>query len=267
MAQYKRIVYFVGAGPGDPKLITVRGKEVIQQADVILFDRLVNRELLQYAGPHTRFIDCGKKPGYSSYSQTKIHQLLVHHAKSGQSVVRLKGGDPGIFGRAGEEAAYCAQNGIPFEFVPGVTSGTAAPLYAGIPLTHRGTSSSVAFVTGHSCKGEYGGRDWIGLLKQVETVVVYMGMSHLPIIRKQMILQGCPITTPAAVIHRGTWEGYQKTLTGTLENIVDKVRQENIQSPAVIVFGEVVHLQKQLAWFPLEQHDSAKEEILAQTKV
>ncbi|SDW25048.1 uroporphyrin-III C-methyltransferase [Marininema mesophilum] len=246
-------VYLVGTGPGDPGLITVRALELIQQADVILYDRLVNPELLHHATYPVQLIYCGKQAGNHTLSQTEIQQVLVEQARKKRTVVRLKGGDPGIFGRVGEEAAYCAQHHIPFEIVPGVTSGAAASLYAGIPLTHRGISGSVAFVTGHRCGKEEQEQDWIGLLKQVDTVVIYMGMEKLPSIQQQMLIQGCDNSTPVAIIEWGTMAARQLSVTGTLDDIVGKVKQYAIQSPAIIVLGEVVHLREKLAWFEAEQ--------------
>ncbi|MDR6226740.1 uroporphyrinogen-III C-methyltransferase [Desmospora profundinema] len=241
-------VYLVGAGPGDPSLITVRGMELLQRADVIVYDRLVHPDLLRYARPSASLVYCGKRPGHHTLPQEEINRILVKQATAGKQVVRLKGGDPGMFARVGEEAAHCARHAIPYEIVPGVTAGLAAPLYAGIPLTHRGTASSVAFVTGHGCGGEEP-PSWGGLAEQVDTLVIYMGMSNLPQIRQSLLHHGRSPDTPVALIRWGTWKGRQETLSGTLGNIEEKVRQQKFASPAIIVVGEVVAYQKHLAWF------------------
>ncbi|GGE15353.1 uroporphyrinogen-III C-methyltransferase [Marinithermofilum abyssi] len=212
----KGTVFLAGTGPGDPKLITIRTLEIIQQADVILYDRLVNRELLRHARADARLIDCGKRSGRHTRSQDEINRILVEEAEAGRMVLRLKGGDPGIFGRVGEEAACCAERGIPFEIVPGITSGTAAPIYAGIPPTYRGVSSSVAFVTGHQHTGADRAPDWAGLAGSVDTLVIYMGVGNLPHIQRTLLANGRPADTPVALIRWGTLDGKQETLTGTL---------------------------------------------------
>ncbi|WP_082235176.1 uroporphyrinogen-III C-methyltransferase [Halobacillus massiliensis] len=242
-------VYLVGAGPGDPDLITVKGMKSIEKADVLLYDRLVNEELLQYASPGTEFIYCGKMPDQHTLTQDEINDLLCHYAKQGKVVTRLKGGDPFIFGRGGEEAALLSEKGIDFEIVPGITSGAAAPAYAGIPLTHRELSSSVTFVSGVDPKQdtiEY----WTHLAKHKGTLCIYMGVKKFPHTCDQLIKYGMNPETPVAIIHWGTTTE-QKTVTGTLETIKDKLHQ--IANPSMIVIGEVVRMREQIKWFEKNQ--------------
>ncbi|ASN06794.1 uroporphyrinogen-III C-methyltransferase [Virgibacillus necropolis] len=239
-------VYLVGAGPGDADLITVKGLKTIQQSDVILYDRLINEELLSHAPERTELIYCGKSPNQHSLTQDRINNLLCKFAKQGKVVTRLKGGDPFIFGRGGEEAEVLGENGIPFEIVPGITSGSAAPAYAGIPLTHRDYSSSVTFVSGVSKSGEDTGKYWKHLAQGIDTLCIYMGVKNLPDICKRLILHGRDPNTPIALVHYGT-TSMQQTVTGTLENIVDKSR--TIKNPAMIIIGEVVQLREQIQWF------------------
>jgi uroporphyrin-III C-methyltransferase len=246
-------VYFVGAGPGDPKLITIKGAEAISLADVIVYDRLVSPELLKHAQSDVVQIYCGKLPDCHMIPQEQINQIIVDHALLGKTVVRLKGGDPGIFGRVGEEAEYCAQHDIPFEIVPGITSGIAAPLYAGIPLTHRDLSSSVAIVTGHKrSDGQGSDIQWDKLATAVDTIVFYMGVKNLPLIQEQLLLHGKSPETPVALVRWGTLS-QQETVTGTLHDVLEKVKKANFKSPAIIVVGEVVKLREKLTWFE-EQH-------------
>jgi uroporphyrinogen III methyltransferase/synthase len=240
-------VYFIGAGPGDWKLITVKGLEMIQDADVIVYDRLVNERLLKFAGADTKMIFCGKESNHHTMRQEEINETLVEEALQGNLVVRLKGGDPSIFGRVGEEAAVCAAHNIPFEIVPGITSGIAAPMYAGIPLTHRNISSSVAFVTGHNCDENQQQPDW-DALSRIETLVIYMGMSNLPQIREQLLLNGKSATTPVALIRWGTHDK-QQTLITDLANVVQQVQEHQFRAPAIIVLGDVVNLREQLNWY------------------
>ncbi|BCJ88441.1 uroporphyrinogen-III C-methyltransferase [Effusibacillus dendaii] len=240
-------VYFVGGGPGDPKLITVRGAELLKKADVIVYDRLVNPELLQYAKPDAKKIYCGKEAGHHSIPQADINLLLIQEAQAGHTVVRLKGGDPSMFGRVGEEAEECVRHGIQFEIVPGITSGIAAPIYAGIPLTHRDYSSSVAFLTGHFCERNEGKQvDW-EKVSGVDTLVIYMGVKNLPQIQEQLLRFKSP-DTPVALVKWGTLPEQQR-LVGTLQNIAEQVKQSNFTSPAIIVVGDVVKLHGTLDWF------------------
>lgn len=242
-------VYLVGAGPGDIGLITVKGMEAIRMAEVIVYDRLVNPNLLGFAQPGCEFIYCGKLPDRHTLRQEAINKLLVDKASEGKTVVRLKGGDPGVFGRVGEEAADLAGAGIPYEMVPGITSGIAAPLYAGIPVTHREHGSSFALVTAHD-KSASGipSIDWEGLAKGIDTIAFYMGVSNLPMICGNLMKHGKPSDTPVILIQWGTL-GRQKTLEGTLENISQLVKEKQFSNPAITLVGEIVALRKQLTWF------------------
>ncbi|WP_066064441.1 uroporphyrinogen-III C-methyltransferase [Neobacillus soli] len=241
-------VYLVGAGPGDPDLITVKGLRCLQLADVILYDRLVNPELLQHAKEGAQLVYCGKLPHYHTMKQETINHFLVKYAKKGNQVVRLKGGDPFVFGRGGEEAEECAKHDIPFEIVPGITAGIAASAYAGIPVTHRSLSKSFAFITGHQAGDEEAEHQWYHLANGVDTICVYMGVSHLSTITKHLIQNGKSPQTPIAIIQWGTLSD-QKTVVGTLETIEERVKEAEISNPSMIVIGEVVHLHKKLNWF------------------
>jgi len=243
-------VYLVGAGPGDPKLITLRGKELLAEADVIIYDYLANPKLLEFAKEGTETIYVGKKGGSrSSLHQEHIDQLMIEAAKAGKCVVRLKGGDPFIFGRGGEEAEALVAAGIPFEVVPGVTSAISVPTYAGIPLTHREMASTVAFVTGHEDPAKSGSLiDWAKLAGGPDTLVFLMGMGNLAGIVSELVRHGKDPKTPIALIRWGT-HPFQKTLTGRLEDIVEKVAAEGMKPPVVMVIGEVVSLRNRLNWF------------------
>lgn len=242
-------VIFVGAGPGDPKLITVLGMEALAEADVIVYDRLASPKLLAYAKKDVELIYCGKLPDRHTIPQAEINQILVEQTKLGKRVVRLKGGDPSVFGRVGEEAECCAEHHIPFEIVPGITSGLAAPLYAGIPITHRDFNSSFAVVTGHKRTDGSGVEvNWAKLATAVETIICYMGVGNIAEIQQQLITHGRSPDTPVALIRWGTLST-QETLVGTLENIADKVHEARFKAPAIIVVGEVVRLREKLSWF------------------
>lgn len=242
-------VYLVGAGPGDPKLITVYGMECIQQADVILYDRLVNNELLKYAKAEAELIFCGKQPGKHHIIQERIHELLIEKATEGKIVTRLKGGDPCIFGRVGEEAEVLAANGIRYEIVPGITSGIAAPAYAGIPVTHRDYASSFAIVTGHG-RGEKGQDElnWPALAQGIDTIAFYMGIGNLNYICTRLIEHGKKPDTKAAIIQWGT-TARQKTVTGSLEDIEERALEAGITHPAIVLVGDVVGMREKLRWF------------------
>lgn len=241
-------VYLVGAGPGDPDLITLKGLTCIQQADVILYDRLVNKRLLEHAKPTADLIYCGKLPNYHTMQQETINACLIKHAKNGKNVTRLKGGDPFVFGRGAEEAEALATNGIPFEIVPGITAGIAAPAYAGIPVTHREAGSTFAIVTGHRRSGKEEETKWESLAKGIDTLAVYMGISNLPYICGQLIEYGKDENTPVAVIEWGTTDT-QRTITGTLGTIVTISQKEDVQNPSMIIIGEVVRLREKIQWF------------------
>ncbi|RUL56538.1 MULTISPECIES: uroporphyrinogen-III C-methyltransferase [Lysinibacillus] len=254
-------VYIVGAGPGDVDLITVKGLKCIQKADVILYDRLVNKELLEYAKPNAELIFVGKLPKLHGVIQERIHQLLVQYAKQGKIVTRLKGGDPFVFGRGGEEAEVCANAQIPFEVVPGISSGIAAPAYAGIPVTHRDLGSSFAIVTGHMREGKEDSIHWKGLAESVDTLAIYMGVGNLKYVTDQLMKYKRKPETPVALIHWGTTIN-QKTIVGTLETIVHIAAKEEIKNPSMIIVGEVVNLREKIAWFEQTQKiESLVEEI------
>lgn len=246
-------VYIVGAGPGDPDLITVKGLRAIKEADVILYDRLINKELLTYAKPDAELIFVGKMPNYHGVIQDRINTLLVQHGKKGKVVARLKGGDPFVFGRGAEEAEVLTEAGIPFEIVPGITSGIAAPAYAGIPVTHRDYGSSFAIVTGHMREGKDDSIKWESLATGIDTLAIYMGVGNLPYICQQLTKHGKSGDTPVALIHWGTTD-VQKTVTGTLNTIVELVQQENIENPSMIIVGEVVKVRGKIQWFEKEQY-------------
>ncbi|MBU0991781.1 MAG: uroporphyrinogen-III C-methyltransferase [Proteobacteria bacterium] len=242
-------VYLIGAGPGDPGLITIKGKECIERADVVIYDYLASPALLKYASPKAEVIYVGKKGGDHTLSQEGINALIVDKAKNGLSVARLKGGDPFIFGRGGEEAMELIAAGIAFEIVPGVTSAIAAPAYAGIPLTHRQFTSSVSIITGHEdpLKQE-SSIDWELIAKSTSTLVFLMGVKNLPQITQQLIRYGKPSDTPIAIVRWGTTPK-QKSVQGTLETIVKIATEANIKSPSVIVVGGVVTLKDKMKWF------------------
>ena len=240
----------VGSGPGDPGLLTVKGLHCIQEADAVVYDRLARESLLANVKPEAELIYVGKKPGEPTMSQEKINALLVELGCAGKTVVRLKGGDPYVFGRGGEEAQELDRNGLPFEVVPGITSGIAAPAYAGIPVTHRGTSTSVAFITGHEdpTKGE-SDVDWKALANGAETLVLYMGVGRLAEISNELIAGGRNPETSVACIRWGT-RADQQTVTGTLGNIAQRVAEANLKPPAITVVGDVVALRDEgLDWF------------------
>lgn len=247
-ATYNGIVYIVGAGPGDKKLITLRGMECLQQADVVIYDLLLNDALLEHCSAHSEKIQA-PDPRIRATRQTELNQLLVQHAKAGKIVVRLKGGDPYIFGRGGEEAMALAAAGIPFEVVPGVTSAIAASAYAGIPVTHRDYASSVAFVTGHSAALHPDSNiNWESLATAVDTLVIYMGVAHLSQIVERLTTHGRDPQTSVSLVRVGTTP-QQFVVQGILANIVEKVEAVQLKSPAIIVVGEVNRLREQLRWF------------------
>jgi uroporphyrinogen III methyltransferase / synthase len=242
-------VYLVGAGPGDPGLMTRRALDLIAEADVVLYDRLVPPGALDGARPEAELRYVGKRPGESSMPQDEINRALVELALAGRSVVRLKGGDPFVFGRGGEEAQALSEAGVPFEVVPGVTAGVAAPAYAGIPVTHRDDASAVAFVTGHEDPGKAeSALDWAALASFPGTLVLYMGVRRLDEIAAALVAAGRPPEQPAAVVARGT-QPAQRTVTGTLGDIAARVADAGLEPPAVTVIGDVARLRDQLAWF------------------
>ncbi|MBM4278801.1 MAG: uroporphyrinogen-III C-methyltransferase [Deltaproteobacteria bacterium] len=242
-------VYLVGAGPGDPGLMTLKGRACLQQADVVVYDRLVDESILKEAPERAEKIYVGKASNRHTLPQEAINQLLVEKAKEGKTVVRLKGGDPFVLGRGGEEAEALALGRIPFEVVPGISSAVAGPAYAGIPVTHRGIASSFTVVTGHkaSDRGEPN-IAWDKLATGTDTLVILMGIGNLSHLVEQLIKHGRSSSTPVAVITQGTTP-HQRCVTGTLQDIVERVSAEDLKPPSVIVIGEVVNLRDHLHWF------------------
>lgn len=251
-------VYLVGAGPGDPGLLTIKAAELIKAGDVIVYDRLIQEEVLALAKPTAERIYMGKPLGHHESRQEEIHQLLVKKAYEGKTVVRLKGGDPFLFGRGGEEVEYLAEHGVPFEVIPGVSSCLSAPLSAGIAVTHRNASSSVAIVTGHNAIGNHERVDWQALAK-LDTLVFLMCVHNVETIACKLIAAGRPPGTPAAIIQTAFWQGEQ-VVCGTLENIAAEVLCAGIKPPATLVVGEVVRLRQRLQ--DLMAANSEKKEVL-----
>jgi uroporphyrinogen III methyltransferase/synthase len=242
------IVYLIGAGPGDPGLITVKGRECLRRADVVIYDYLANPVFLREA-PTAEHLYVGKKGGSHHRSQEEISLLLVEKAREGKTVARLKGGDPYIFGRGGEEALCLRRAGIPFEVVPGVTAGFAAAAYAGIPLTHRDHTTSLALITGHEDPAKkMSSLDWEKLAGAVGTLVFYMGIANLPLIARELMAHGRPADTPVAIVRWAT-TAKQQTLTAALGDVVEKAAKARIKPPAVIIVGAVVGLREELRWF------------------
>lgn len=242
-------VSLVGAGPGDPELITLKGRRALAEADVVVYDRLANPRLLRHARQGAELIYVGKRAAAYSMPQTEITELLIARARAGAQVCRLKGGDPFVFGRGGEEAEALAAAGVPFEVVPGVTAAIAVPAYAGIPVTHRGACAAMAIVTGHEDPVKPGSLlGWQELARGVDTLVFLMGVKNLPHIVEQLLAHGRPPETPIALIRWGTYPA-QETITGTLGGIVAEVAGRRFDPPAIIVVGEVVSLRERLRWF------------------
>jgi len=250
-------VYLVGAGPGDPELMTVRGLRCLRQADAVLYDRLVSREILVEASPTAELIsvgkEAGKETGHSQWGQEDINALLISLAREGRTVVRLKGGDPFVFGRGAEEALACREAGIPCEVVPGVSSAVSVPALAGIPVTHRGVAGSFAVVTGHCMGGDR--VDWSALAR-VDTVVVLMGLGRLGELAAQLQRHGRAADTPVAVIANGSRPD-ERVVVGTLADIAETAAAAGLRAPVTIVIGEVVRLRERLAGVPLDCHDAA----------
>jgi uroporphyrin-III C-methyltransferase len=243
-------VYICGAGPGDPKLMTVRAMELLKSCDVVLYDRLVAQEIIDQAPPSAEKVYVGRAVGAPTTHQKRTNELMVKYAKEGKSVLRLKGGDPFIFGRGAEEAEFLLAHGVGFEIVPGITSAIASPAYAGIPLTHRRHSSSVAIVTGHEGEEKKGGASvsWKRLPGTVDTVVVLMGMGQLEQIAKDLQRGGMKASTRVAVIENGTTDR-QRVVTGTLATIALLAAKKSVRPPAVVVIGRVASLHNKIAWF------------------
>jgi len=239
-------VYLVGAGPGDPGLFTLKGKTLLEHADVVIYDALVSSAILGMINPQAEKINAGKRRGRHSKLQSETTQLLIEKAQTNAIVVRLKGGDPFVFGRGGEEMGDLVAASVPVEVVPGITSGVAAPAYAGIPLTHRDISSSVTFVTGHESVGKYRPQvNWSAIAHGSETIVIYMGVQNLSHIIEQLQRAGLSGETPIALIRWGTC-AEQQDLIASLDTIIEQKEKENFSAPAIAVIGKVVHLHERL---------------------
>jgi len=244
----KSKVYLVGTGPGDPELLTIKALRLLQSAEVVVYDRLVSDAILAQIPPGTTRIYVGKKSGKHTLPQDEINALLVRLSESARQIVRLKGGDPFVFGRGSEEALYLARHGVPFEVVPGITAASACTTYAGIPLTHRGLSRGVEIVTGH-CRGDRPlDLDWNTLADPERTLVVYMGLANVDEICKGLMDAGLPPETPAAVIEQGT-TARQRRLSTTVAELPHRIRAESVEPPALFVIGKVVRLAETLDWF------------------
>jgi uroporphyrin-III C-methyltransferase len=242
-------VFICGAGPGDPKLITIRAMEVLNNCDVILYDRLVCKELIDQMPVKSEKIYVGRSVGDSTTHQDITNDLMVEYAKNGKKVVRLKGGDPFIFGRGAEEAEYLFKRNVEFEIIPGITSAIGPAAYAGIPLTHRRFASSIAIVTGHEDpKKRQSTVKWDKLAKTVNTIVILMGVENLESISHKLIKAGMSKESDVAIIENGTTKK-QRIVKGNLSNIVEKAQEKEMKSPAIIIIGKVVSLQGKLAWF------------------
>lgn len=246
-------VILVGAGPGDPDLLTIRAVQRISIGDVLVYDRLIQQGVLALAKPDAERIYMGKAPGHHM-RQDEIHALLVEKAREGKTVVRIKGGDPFLFGRGGEEVEYLAENGIPFEVVPGVSSCLSAPLSAGIAVTHRDASSSVVIVTGHNADGNEDRIDWDAVAR-IDTCVFLMCVHNVSNIADRLIAAGRSAETPAAMIQMAYWDG-EHVVTSTLKNIASEIRRIGVQPPATLVVGEVVRLRDRLKYLMASRRET-----------
>lgn len=240
-------VVLVGAGPGDPGLLTLRALRALNEADVILHDRLISAEVLELARRDADRIEVGKQAGNHHTTQDGIHALLLEHARAGKRVVRLKGGDPFVFGRGGEELEFLRAHGIPYEVVPGVTAAVACAAYAGVPLTHRDHAQSVRFVTAH-CRSSLDTLDWVALAKERQTLAVYMGVAELGTLQTRLIAHGRAASTPFALVENGS-RPEQRVVTGTLAHLAERALSHGVSSPALLILGEVASLATSLAWF------------------
>ncbi|MGN6615245.1 MAG: uroporphyrinogen-III C-methyltransferase [Candidatus Nitrosocosmicus sp.] len=244
-------IFICGAGPGDPKLLTVRAMELINESDVILYDRLIGKDIVKLFPESTEKVYVGRNIGDPTSHQNKTNELMLHYAKNGKKVLRLKGGDPFIFGRGGEEAEFLKSNNISFEIIPGITSGIGAAIYSGIPLTHRKFSSAVVFVTGHEDPEKKTPEvRWEKLFDAVDTVVIYMGTEKLDIIIEKIRKGTNNGNKKIAVIENSTLKN-QRVIKGELHNIIEKVKQEGIRPPAIIIIGDTVELHDKIGWYPI----------------
>ena len=240
-------VFLVGAGPGDPDLLTLRALRLMQETDVVVYDALVSDEVMALVGKEAERIYVGKRSGNHALPQEAINALLIDLARQGKHVLRLKGGDPFVFGRGGEEIEMLAAHGIPFQVIPGISAANGISCYAGIPLTHRRYAQSVLYATGHLCNGLLD-LDWVALTRPHQTVVIYMGLNALPLICEKLVEHGLPATHPIAVVQQGTTAAH-RIVSGTLATIADRVAASGLASPSLILLGEVVPLHETLGWF------------------
>lgn len=243
-------VYICGAGPGDADLLTIKASKLLSKCDIILYDRLVNRSMLRMASQHSKKIYVGRESGDATINQKITNELMLKYADDGKKVLRLKGGDPFIFGRGGEEAEFLSSKNIKYEIVPGISSLNGAAVYAGIPLTHRDHSSSVVILTGHeSIDKKKSSIKWDSVSKAADTIVIFMGLEQLRSITRRLISSGLTEDTKIAVIENAT-SNRQRVIMGNLSNIEKKVKQKKVQSPSIIIIGKVVGIQNKIEWFP-----------------
>jgi uroporphyrin-III C-methyltransferase len=250
-------VYLIGAGPGDPELITLKGLRYLRSADVVLYDRLISPELLQEARPDAILVYVGKGPGAHTMPQDQINAAIISHAQRGLNIARLKGGDPFVFGRGGEEAQALVAAHIPFEIVPGISSAIAVPAYAGIPVTHRDYTTSFTVVTGHEGRSASPSVNWEALAALGGTLIVLMGVKALPTFTQRLLQGGMDASIPAAVIQEGTTP-QQRMVTGTLADIAERAMQAELSSPALTIIGSVVSISDALAWY--QKKEAARED-------
>ena len=255
----KGFVSLVGAGPGDAELMTVKAVRLLQQADVVVFDRLVSVDILSLIPTGISRISVGKEVGKHCVPQEQINEIVVNLAKAGRKIVRLKGGDPYMFGRGGEEVLALKKHDIAFEVVPGITAASGCSSYSGIPLTHRGMSRRVQFITGHFNDNEPLDLNWQSIADPDSTLVIYMGLSNLPLVVHSLIDAGLPASTPAAAVQNGTTELQQRVIT-TLDQLNDAIHQKQMKAPVMIIIGEVVSLADELDWFQRSIEEKRLEE-------
>ena len=240
-------VFLIGAGPGDPELLTCKGARILASADTVVFDHLVGEGVLALVPARVERIYVGKEPGRHELPQPEINRLLIERARAGRTVVRLKGGDPFVFGRGGEEIMDLAAAGVPFEVVPGVTAASAASAYSGVPLTHRGIVRACTLVSGHQIDGHVD-LDWVALARPRQTIVVYMGVAAIGVICERLIAHGLNSATPAVAVRNASMET-QRTVLGTLADLPDRMAKAELEPPVIVIIGEVVRLREQLEWY------------------
>jgi len=262
----KGFVSLVGAGPGDAELMTVKAVRLLQQADVVVFDRLVSADILSLIPAGISRISVGKEVGKHCVPQEQINEIIVNLAKSGRKIVRLKGGDPYMFGRGGEEVLALKEHNIAFEVVPGITAASGCSSYSGIPLTHRGMSRRVQFITGHFNDNKPLDLNWQSIADPDSTLVIYMGLSNLPLAVHSLIDAGLPATTPAAAIQNGTTTSQKRIIT-TLDQLNDAIQQQHMNAPVMIIIGEVVSLADELDWFQQSLENSFEEDNLREPAI